>query len=42
MFDKMRNVFVDDLRLDSYRDDNMYFAHAHFFLQKEMMEQDLS
>ena len=29
VFDKMRNVFVDDLRLDSYRVDNTYFAHAH-------------
>ena len=29
MFDKMRNVFVDDLRLDSYRVGNTYFAYAH-------------
>ena len=29
IFDKMRNVFVEDLNLDSQRVDSMYFAHAH-------------
>lgn len=29
VFNKMRKVFVDDLKLDSQRVDSMYFAHAH-------------
>lgn len=29
VYDKMRNIFVQDLKLDSYRVNDMYIAHAH-------------
>ena len=29
VYEKMRNIFIEDLGLDSYRVNEMYFAHAH-------------